>query len=200
MKTNKGIGMTAAIVIIVAIVLVVGGFYAMYSKNSQSIPTPTPSQSATSSPSPSQTGGPSPSPISTMDIDIPLLVDAGSTGFPNAPVAGCDKVVMTSRTIDATSTPLSAAYKELFMRKEAWPYGINTPGNFITAQKKLSFSSVTIVSKIAKVYLVGTPTYAGVCDDPRLTTVITRTALQFPTVTSVEIYVNGKTYTMPSEK
>jgi hypothetical protein len=200
MKTNKGIS-TAMLIIVLAIIVVIGGYY-MYARNgSTSSPqvgiTNTPA--ATPTPTVNPSVSPSLKPGEVGSVKIPLLVDASFTNF-QGKIRGCDKVVMTDRSISPTTAPLSAALKELFVRKEIWPYSETQPGNFLTSQKNLTFDTVTITNKVAKVYLKGTPTYAGVCDDPRLTTIIEETALQFSTVTSVEIYLNGKVYEQPNEK
>src|SRR6185503_6069984 len=103
-------------------------------------------------------------PTSTTEIKIPLLVDAENSRFQGT-TAGCDKIVYVSRTVSATGAPLNAVYKELFAKKEAWPYSDTAPGNFITSRTSLLFDKAEIVSAVAKVYLTGeVGPLSGVCD------------------------------------
>jgi hypothetical protein len=126
----------------------------------------------------------------TMNIKIPLLTDSQNAEY-SGKISGCDKVVMSDRTIAATTTPLTAAYQTLFADTTAWP-PISAPGNFIQTRTQLHFDHVAIQNGVASVYLTGqVGPLGGVCDDPRLKTQLTETALQFPTVQSVQMYLNG---------
>jgi spore germination protein GerM len=52
--------------------------------------------------------------------------------------------------------------------------------------------TVSIVGSKASVYLIGTLLMGGECDVPRVQAQLEQTVLQFPTVTEVAIYINGK--------
>ncbi len=113
---------------------------------------------------------------------------------------GCDKVALVTRTITPTSAPLTAALNELFGIKETNVGGLY---NFIAKTNgTLHFDHAVVENGTAKIYLTGSLSgLAGVCDDPRAAIQIEETALEFATVNSVEIYLNGtKTTLVPSEK
>jgi len=179
-QNNKS-GGTVGIVIIVLVILA-GGIYLFVSKAKVS---PTPNTGTV--PEVNTTSG-----NLVSKIKIPLLVDQGDAAYENqGKPAGCDRVIMVEKAITPTSAPLTSAMNELFKRKDIWP-PTGTPGNFITSQTNLNFQKATIENGVANIYLTGSYTLSGVCDDPRLKTVLEETALQFPTVRSVKFYLNDK--------
>lgn len=134
---------------------------------------------------------------STMTVKVALL---DYTGEKPGKQRGCDHVILVDRTVPSTPAPLTAALTELFGITEAEVDGL---GNFIPRTRDtLGFDRVTIENGVARVYLLGKLSgLAGVCDDPRAKIQIEETALQFPTVKSVQLYLNGeKTDLQPSEK
>lgn len=134
----------------------------------------------------------------TTSIKIALL---DTTGSGTGKSRGCDNVAMVSRTVAATTTPLTAALQTLFAEKEgAQP---SAEYNFIArTAKTLKFDHATVASGTANIYLTGSLSgLAGVCDDPRAQIQLEETALQFATVQKVQIYLNNKLTTLtPSEK
>lgn len=137
------------------------------------------------------------SPAQSSTVSIALLDTAGTSGGTKR---GCDRVVMTSRTITPTTAPLTAAMKELFSISEE-----NVGGwfNYIARTKNtLKFERAIVENGTAKIYLTGNLSgLAGVCDDPRAAIQIEETARQFPTVKDVKIFLNGaETTLVPSEK
>ncbi len=155
-------------------------------------------QRAESSPSPST---PSESPASSSITAINVALLAGpKTDEDLKHLQGCDLVVMQERAIPPTQAPLTMALRELFARKEPWPYSDVRPGNFISSQKNLFFKSVSIEDGIANVQLTGSYSLSGECDDPRIETQIRETAKQFPTVHDVRIFLNGAAFSIPSLK
>jgi len=104
---------------------------------------------------------------------------------------GCDKVVFVERNVPQTEAPLNAALDELFSFTDTTVEGWN---NFIAKTRDtLSFQRATIENGVASIYLTGELSgLAGVCDNPRAKIQIEETALQFPTVDKVNIYLNGK--------
>ncbi|MFA6050647.1 MAG: GerMN domain-containing protein [Candidatus Paceibacterota bacterium] len=128
-------------------------------------------------------------------VKIALLDTAGGSGKQR----GCDTVVMVARQIAPTGAPLTAALRELFaldqnMVGDLYHFIANT-------NDTLAFDRATVENGIAKIYLTGRLSgLAGVCDNPRAAIQIEETALQFATVSSVEIYLNGaKTVLTPNE-
>ncbi len=120
-----------------------------------------------------------------------LLAMLDTDGISNGPSEGCDKVVMVNQVIPPTNTPLTAAMQALF--------GIGTTSvqgwfNYIArTNATLQFQNATIVGGTANIYLTGSLSgLAGVCDNPRTDIQIKRTALQFPSVQSVQLYLNNQ--------
>lgn len=126
----------------------------------------------------------------TMKIKIALLGAQMETSNKNN-FRGCDVFELQERDVPASSQPLNAALRELFSKKDIWMPGELAPGNFIASQNELFFDKVIIENEVAKIYILGKVKLAGVCDDPRLRIQLEETALQFPTVKSVEFYLNG---------
>ncbi len=115
-------------------------------------------------------------------------------------VKGCDLVSLVERDIAPTLAPLTASMKELFAKKDTWPYTENSSGSFISSQKDLFFDKAILSNGVAKIYLTGKYSLSGECDDPRIETQIEETAMQFATVKSVEIFLNDKPFVIPSLK
>lgn len=126
-------------------------------------------------------------------VQIAVLDTSGATS--TAKSRGCDRVVMQTFPINATNAPLSSAMQLLF--------GISTTSvngyfNFIDrTNETLKFDRATVENGTANIYLTGSLTgLAGVCDDPRAQIQIEETALQFPTVQRVVIFLNNATSTL----
>ena len=128
----------------------------------------------------------------TVKVATIKLDDNGKLG----PKIGCnDSVVLTPVTIPYTTQPLHAAFQELFKlgeQKDAYN-AIQLMQKQPDQAKRLSFNTATIDnSGLAKIYLKGEMTgLGGVCNPPRVQAQIEQTALQFPTVKSVETYLNN---------
>ncbi len=122
-----------------------------------------------------------------MEIKVALL---DTTGEGKGPKRACDAINMVTRTIPKTDAPLNAALVQLFAEPEGAQPG--TDYNFIARTKEtLKFDRVTITDGIANIYLTGSLSgLAGICDDPRAEIQLKETALQFPTVIDVQIYLN----------
>lgn len=104
---------------------------------------------------------------------------------------GCDRVVLVDRDVPRTEAPLAAALEELFALEQ---FNVGGWQNFIAKTNgTLSFDRATVEDGTASVYLTGELSgLAGVCDNPRAKIQIEETALQFPAVDSVAIYLNGQ--------
>jgi hypothetical protein len=136
-------------------------------------------------------------PGETTSVKVALLDYSGESGGKQR---GCDRVVMVDRTIAATQAPLTAALVELF---DNVPESVGEYSSFMPkTAATLQFDSATVLGGVARIYLTGSLSgLAGVCDDPRAKIQIEETALQFPTVQSVELYLNGElTELQPNEQ
>jgi hypothetical protein len=108
---------------------------------------------------------------------------------------GCnDSIVAVTRTIPATTAPLTAALKELFSIRErnygqAGLYNALAPAN-------LKLDSASLIDGKATIDLSGTLELGGVCDAPRVEAQLKELALQFSTVKQVSVFLNG----IPLEK
>jgi hypothetical protein len=79
----------------------------------------------------------------------------------------------------------------------------DTEYNFIARTKKtLKYDRVMLANGTAHIFLTGELSgLAGVCDDPRAAIQIEETALQFPSVKKVQLYLNGNPTTLiPSQQ
>ncbi len=104
---------------------------------------------------------------------------------------GCgDGVVLVERRITPTTAPLTAAIRELLSLRQEY-YGQSGLRNALYASR-LTVQSVTLTNGHAVIRLTGSLNLGGECDDPRVQAQLERTALQFSTVHSVSIYLNGK--------
>lgn len=102
---------------------------------------------------------------------------------------GCDSVVMVEHSIKETPAVLNGSLEALFREDIQTDF---LPGNFIASQDKLKFKEARIENGTAKVYLEGEMgPIAGDCDNDRVKIQIEETALQFNSVKSVEVYLNG---------
>ena len=125
--------------------------------------------------------------VSEVNIYLIAVGDNGASG----PLVGCgDSVVAVKRQLSApTRAPLRAALQELLSIHDE-NYGQSGLRNALFGSN-LTIDSVTIENEVAKIALSGTMSLAGECDDPRFKAQLEYTALQFSTVKSVEITVNG---------
>lgn len=136
-------------------------------------------------------------PLKTTSVEVALLDTEGKT---TGAMQGCDRIVMIDEQIAPTQAPLSAALKKLFSLSSTTVDGWY---NFIAkTNSTLSFDHATIENGVASIYLTGSLSgLGGVCDDPRAAAQITQTAMQFSTVNSVRLYLNGSSTTLiPSER
>jgi len=124
--------------------------------------------------------------ITRVKIFLIAVNDNGKTGT----AVGCgDSVVGVEREIAPTNAPLTAALNQLFSLHDQF-YGQSGLYNALY-RAHLQLSSAAIVAGRATIKLTGQLTLGGECDDPRAQAQLTQTALQFPTVQAVDIFVNG---------
>ncbi len=182
MKIHTQRGVAGIIIVaLVALVLIGAGLYFAVKPFPDTVgvtPTPTPTPTVIAD---------------VIEVKIALLRNlTGNEG--DIKKVGCDTSIMKTVEVPQTTMPLNAALVALFEDKTVWPPATDSAGNFISNQKNLSFDKATLVDGVANVYLKGSFTLGGVCDDPRTASQITETAKQFSTVKSVVIYLNDKVY------
>jgi hypothetical protein len=130
-----------------------------------------------------QTGG-----VDTVKVALIALEDDGAKGKK----IGCgDSVVLEEREIVKTTAPLRAALMELLSIKDE----SDSQSGYYTAlgAADLELTDVYIENGKATIELSGELSLGGVCDSPRVEAQLEETALQFPTVTSVSVMLNGET-------
>lgn len=121
----------------------------------------------------------------TVEIFLIALEDNGQSGI----LVGCgDSAVSAMVIIPRTQGVLKAALEKLLSIKEQY-YGESGLYNALY-QSDLQLKSVTIDQGKAIIHLTGTVMLGGVCDAPRVEAQIKQTALQFSTVSDVEVFIN----------
>jgi spore germination protein GerM len=122
-----------------------------------------------------------------VKIYLIAINDNGASG----PKIGCnDSAVPVTLNLPATTSPLTDSTKQLLSMKSRF-YGESGLYN-VFYQSNLTVDSVIISNGKATYNLRGTLSLGGECDDPRVEAQLKYTALQFSTVKTVEIFVNGK--------
>ena len=144
---------------------------------------------------------PVPHPVGRM-MKLKVAVIALNDDGKNGPKVGCgDSVVYISKTVPDSAEPLHAAFGQLFalpgeqISDPAYSdlYNVIYKLQHKSSGKPLAFSDVLLAGGTAKIYLTGDMTgLGGICDSPRVQAQIEQTALQFSTVKSVAVYLNGK--------
>jgi hypothetical protein len=121
----------------------------------------------------------------TVEIFLIALEDNGQSGT----LVGCgDSAVAVTVSIPQTQGVLRAALGKLLSLKQQL-YGDSGLYNALY-QSELQLKSVTIDQGKAIIHLTGTMMLGGACDAPRVEAQIEQTALQFSTVSSVEVFIN----------
>ncbi|MDO8601608.1 MAG: hypothetical protein Q7R62_00540 [bacterium] len=124
-------------------------------------------------------------------VRVPVFAEGGDV------VCGM-KIVYIERSVAPTKAPLNAAYRALFEMSE--PYVVDAvqyqnPIGYQTSKTEftpLKFVRADLANGVASVYLEGSITGVGTCYDPLPKIQLDTLAKQFPTVTSVKYYLNGK--------
>jgi hypothetical protein len=125
----------------------------------------------------------------TMRVKVFMIAlnDAGKTGTK----IGCgDSLVAVERSIPNTQGVLNATLNELLsIREKTVGAGLYNA----LYQSTLKVDGVSLASGKATIQLSGKLVRAGVCDDPRIKAQIEETALQFSTVKTLAVTINGVT-------
>ena len=143
---------------------------------------------ATSASTPASSPVAASTPETTEEVDI-YLVAVGDKGKKGIKIGCDDSLVAITRKIKPTVSPLKAAIEELL----AIPREYNKElGNYWQGNN-LKLKSVSITEGVATIHISGEgPSVAGVCDEPRITEQIDKTAMQFSSVNTVKVFVNDK--------
>ena len=119
------------------------------------------------------------------------LVAIGDNGV-SGKLIGCgDSLVPIEVPITPTLGVLRAALNELFKLEGQQYYGQSGLYNALF-QSDLAIEDVAVIGGEARIFLTGTLTLGGVCDNPRVEEQLKALALQFSTVERVSIYINGE--------
>ena len=119
-------------------------------------------------------------------IHLIALEDAGASG----PAIGCgDSVIPVIVDIEPTVGVMTAAFNRLLSIKDQF-YGESGLYNALY-QSSLTLSGINIVNGVATVSLSGQLVLGGTCDAPRVQAQLEQTALQYSTVSAVNVLVNG---------
>ncbi len=123
----------------------------------------------------------------TVQIFLIAMDDNGGSG---AKVGCGDSVVPVQVQIPPTRGVLKAALEALLANKDQF-YGQSGLYNSLY-QSDIKLESVAIKEGKATIQLSGALKLGGECDNPRVEAQILQTALQFSTVSEVEVFLNGK--------
>ncbi len=127
-------------------------------------------------------------PAGTMRVKL-FFVALNDNGAAGKKIGCGDSIVAVDRFIPITLAPLTAALRDLFSLTDR-NYGQSGLYNALY-QSKLKIDSIAIVNRKAMIYLSGSLALNGVCDNPRVQAQLEPIALQFSTVSSVAIFLNG---------
>jgi LysM repeat protein len=117
------------------------------------------------------------------------LIALGDNGQSGTRIGCDDSVVPVEVSIPPSNAPLRASLDKLLSIKDQY-YGQSGLYNALY-QSNLWVTEARIVSRQATVHLAGSELVSGTCDVPRVAAQLQAMALQFSTVDSVSIYING---------
>lgn len=148
---------------------------------------------ATLPPSTSAARAPIPTSAATLaagKISIKIFLVAIDDNGKSGKKIGCnDSVVAVDRVIPETLGVLTAALNELFSLHEK-NFGASGLYNSLY-QSTLKLDGAAVINGRATIAISGKLVRGGVCDDPRVKYQIEETVLQFATVKSVAVTING---------
>jgi len=122
----------------------------------------------------------------TVKIFLVAIDDNGVSGK----LVGCgDSAVPVTVNIQPTNAVLRASLNKLLSIHDQY-YGESGLYNALY-QSNLTIGSLNIVAGQAQIYLNGSLLIGGACDSPRVKAQLEEIALQFSTVSSVIVYING---------
>jgi hypothetical protein len=123
--------------------------------------------------------------LQAVTVYLIALEDAGAAG----PAVGCgDSAVPVEMLVPPAEDPVRAALEALFSIRQP-----DYAGRYNALhQSSLRVESVELEAGQATVYLSGSLLSGGACDDPRIVAQLQETALHFPEIETVTIYVNDR--------
>lgn len=173
------------VIFAILILLIAGGYLFSITNNLNKLPissSPRPNQSPQATEEPNN-------PATQANIYLIALEDNGKTGQK----IGCDdSVVPVKQSIESDSDPLKEAMEKLILLKEQ---NFGEAGLYNSLyQSNLKLDEVSIdATGSATIRLSGEIALGGVCDNPRFKAQLEETALQFPQVKSLNIFINEQT-------
>lgn len=130
-------------------------------------------------------------PQSAAEGEVSIYLVSPSTALDNPEAIGCgDRLVGIPLAITAEESTLEGALRTLFMLGQNY----NSEAGLYNAlqNSQLEVDNVTLDQGTATIHLSGELSIGGECDNPRVEAQIRETALQFPGVQNVEIFLNGE--------
>jgi hypothetical protein len=153
-------------------------------------PTPTLPAAATASPTVSLTNPPAAT-VTPAEMTVKIFLIATGDNGHAGPLVGCgDSAVGVIVHVPYSTGVLRAALTAL-LANHSQHYGESGLYNALY-QSHLAVDDVAIASGVATIRLTGTLTMGGECDSPRVEAQLKQTAMQFSTVHSVSIFINGR--------
>ncbi len=129
------------------------------------------------------------SPASGQILQI-FLVAIGDNGASGKKIGCGDSLVAVDVVVNPTVAVLRTSLDELLAIKSEY-YGQSGLYNALY-QSDLEIEELGLQNGVASIYLKGDLVLGGTCDSPRVEEQLRATALQFSTVSDVEIFINGK--------
>lgn len=150
---------------------------------------PAPTQPpATKAPTKAATQAPTSAPSSKEAMIFMIAI--GDNGAAGKKIGCDDSAVGVIVALDDPAAPLRSVMEQLLGVQSQY-YGESGLYNTLF-RSDLQLKSVTIKDGAADIYLTGSLTLGGVCDNPRVKAQFEETALQFSTVSRVNVYINNK--------
>ena len=125
-------------------------------------------------------------PPSSIKVALIAIADNGVSG----PVIGCEDSVVMVEFPYMGGEPLTEALTYLLTIKDQY-YGESGLYDALY-QSTLQVERVETYAGFTEVYLTGQPMMGGECDIPRVQAQLEYTALQFPDVVNINIFLNGE--------
>jgi hypothetical protein len=117
------------------------------------------------------------------------MIAIGDNGVSGKKIGCGDSVIGVIVPLGDPAAPLRSVLEKL-LGGESQYYGQSGLYNALF-RSDLVLKLVTIKDGVADIYLTGSLTLGGVCDNPRVQAQFEETALQFSTVNKVNVYINN---------
>lgn len=125
----------------------------------------------------------------TIDLKV-FLIAVGDNGVAGKKIGCDDSIVPVTISVPYTTGVLRAALEQLLAIKNQY-YGMSGLYDSLY-QSNLKIDSLEVINGVAHIDLSGTLMLSGECDNPRVEAQLEEIALQFGTVQSTEITINGQ--------